>query len=91
MLAPRWKVLIFSLVLYQGLLTWCMFELVNISAYFSSSECGEWCYRRPFGFILRNQGAYDAAMALAGFSLLLILVNAAVWISSIWNRRHSKC
>ncbi|MEH0069787.1 hypothetical protein V6L77_04730 [Pannonibacter sp. Pt2-lr] len=56
MLAARWKVLILSIVLYQGLLTWCMFELVNISAYFSSSECGEWCDRRPFGFILRNQG-----------------------------------
>lgn len=88
MLATRWKVLILSVIAYQGLLTWCMFELVNVSAYFSSSECGEWCARRPFGFILRNQGAYEAAMAFAGLSVALILFNAGVWAASIWHRRH---
>ncbi|MFN4168014.1 MAG: hypothetical protein ACK4HD_06890 [Pannonibacter phragmitetus] len=90
MLAARWKVLILSIVLYQGLMTWCMFELVNVSAYFSSPECGEWCSRRPFGFILRNQGAYEAAMAFAALSLLLIAINAAVWISSTRGRRNPK-
>jgi hypothetical protein len=90
MLATRWKVLILSLAAYQVLLTWCMFELVNISAYFSSLECGEWCDRRPFGFILRNQGAYETAWTLVWLTVILVLVNAATWLGSIWNRRHPK-
>lgn len=90
MIPARWKVLILSLAAYQLLLTWCMFDLVNTAAYLARTECGEWCSRRHFGFILTNQGAYETAWTLVLLSILLVLVNLTTWIGSIWNRRQAQ-
>jgi hypothetical protein len=80
--STKWKILIVSIVLYQALLTWAMFALINTAAYFSRIECGEWCSDRLFGFILTNQGAYDDANTLVWLTLVIVAVNAGVWIAA---------
>ncbi|MBB4006543.1 hypothetical protein [Allorhizobium taibaishanense] len=84
----KWKLMIVSIILYQGLLTWCLFSLVNTASYFARLECGDWCYDHVFGFILTNQGAYDTALIFALASACLIAVNGIVWIASV--RRQGK-
>ena len=87
MLDAKWKFLLLSIVAYQALLTWVLFDLVNRAAHFSQSECGSWCEDQPFGYILSGQGAYDTAKAFGALSLLLILANIAVWIIAARRRR----
>ena len=86
MFDKKWKVLIISMLVYQVLLTWCLFELVDVAAYFSRLDCGEWCYRHTYGYILTNQGAYDLAVLFDWGSALLIVINLAVWIGSAVRR-----
>ena len=82
----KWKILIVSMLAYQVLLTWCMFELIDVAAYFSRLDCGEWCYRHTYGYILTNQGASDVATLFVWGSVLLIAGNLAVWIWSAIRR-----
>ena len=90
MFDAKWKFLIVSIILYQAILTWCLFDLVDTAAYLARTECGEWCSDRLFGFILTNQGGYDAAMLFAGASLTLVLVNVVVWVVASRNRRRDE-
>ncbi len=82
----KWKLLIVSIVLYQALLTWCMFSLVNVASYLARPNCGDWCVDRTFGFILTNQGALDTARMFIGASIVIALVNVIAWIISIVQR-----
>lgn len=89
MFDAKWKFLILSIIVYQAILTWCLFDLANTAAYLARLDCGAWCSDRPFGFILTNQGAHDAAMRFAGASLLLIFANVVVWVGAALKRRGS--
>jgi hypothetical protein len=86
MLDAKWKFLILSIVVYQALLTWCLFDLVDTAAYLARSDCGDWCSSRLFGFILTNQGGYDTAVWFAGASFLLVSANAAMWLAAALKR-----
>jgi hypothetical protein len=85
-----WKFLILSIVVYQGLLTWCLFDLVDTAAYLARPDCGAWCRDQLFGFILTNQGGYDTAMRFLGLSLLLVLANVGVWIVAAFKPRRTQ-
>ena len=41
MFDAKWKFLIVSIILYQAILTWCLFDLVDTAAYLARTECGE--------------------------------------------------
>ena len=82
----KWKFLIVSIIVYQGLLTLCLFDLVDVTAYLArEGRCGN-C-DGLFPFILTNQGGSDAAAFFTWCSALLILVNVVVWILSMRRRR----
>ncbi|MGO4339378.1 hypothetical protein AB4037_31165 [Labrys sp. KB_33_2] len=89
MFDTKWKVLILSGILYQGLLTWSMLRFVDTAAYFSRSGCDD-CAGQLFGFILSNQSAYDAATILLFAVGFLILLNTAIWIVSAIKRNRGK-
>ena len=88
MFDAKWKFLIGSIIVFQAILTWCLFDLVDTAAYLARPACGDWCGRRLFGFILTNQGGADTAAFFTWASLLLVLANAAVWIRSMLRRRR---
>ncbi len=90
MFDAKWKFLIVSIVAYQVVLTWCLFDLIDTAAYFARPDCGDWCADRLFGYILTSQGAYDTAKLFAGISLLLILANIVVWIVAARKGRREK-
>lgn len=78
----KWKFLVVSMIAYQAILTWCMFDLINTAAYLARTDCGDWCRNSLFGFILTNQGGYDTAVQFTAASVLLVTLNAAVWIAA---------
>lgn len=86
----KWKFLILSIIAYQGLLTWCLFDLVDTAAYLARTECGERCAEQLFGFILTNQGGRDTAMLFTTLGGLLVFANLAVWTVSAARRRREK-
>ncbi len=88
MLDARWKAPILSIVAYQALLTWCLFDLVDTAAYLARLDCGDWCRDRLFGFILTNQGAHDTAVSFAIITGSILLINFEVWI--IPRREHEE-
>jgi hypothetical protein len=90
MFNAKWKFLVVSIVIYQAILTWCLFDLVNTAAYLARTECGDWCRDRLFGFILTNQGGSDTANLFAGASLLLIAANVIVWVVAARKGRGGK-
>lgn len=90
MFDAKWKVLVISMLVFQGLLTWTVFDLVDTAAYLARKDCGDWCYDRLFGYILTNQSGWDTAVRFAWLSVLLIAVNVAVWIGVAVSRRGSR-
>lgn len=87
MFDAKWKFLIGSIIVYQAILTWCLFDLVDTAAYLARSDCGDWCTRRLFGFILTNQSGSDTAALFFWASLLLVIANIAVWTTWALRRR----
>lgn len=90
MKSTKWKLLIVSVIVYQALLTWCLFSLVNTSAYFSSTNCGSTCYDHLFGYILQNQGAADTTQWFLAAGVVLVLVNIAAWAIEAVSRARGR-
>ncbi|MEM6908077.1 MAG: hypothetical protein AAF494_05310 [Pseudomonadota bacterium] len=76
----RWKSLIVSILAYQLLLTWCLFDLVDTAAYLARTECGARCANEWFGFILTNQGGHNTAMTFLFWSAIIAFINALIWL-----------
>ena len=89
MFNTKWKFLVVSIIIYQAILTLCLFNLVDTAAYLARPGCDKWCGDRLFGYILTNQSGHDAAMAFAGASLLLVFANIIVWIWAALKHRRS--
>lgn len=87
MLTAKWKFLIVSIIAYNALLTWRLYSLVNTSTYMATDYPCDTCHDERFGFILRNQGAWDTTMLLVWLSVLIVIANAVVWIVSFWTGR----
>ena len=74
MLSVRWKILICSILAYQGVLTWATLDLVNTAAYLATTNCLSNC-DSAFPYITMNQGGYETFCKLLIAGAIFVLVN----------------